>query len=177
MRAKDALLICLTSLSSVFGMAAAPAQAQEAPQQDPITATYTPPAPTETRLPFNRGVQSELRNTAVKVLWKLSTHGEWELSKKIWALSDIIYDKLPVPVYNRLVTALNNDTDRAKIVKALIGLANGVIGSDKAAAEKCRESIRLWSQDPLGFARYISGVIGKDIVQAPAPTTTAPAVK
>ncbi len=176
MHAKNALLICLTTLSSVFGAAALPPKSPE--RALAVTETYTPLVTNDGRLPFKPGVEDELQSTAVKMLWKLGTHGEWTMTKQIWALQDIIYYKTPLPVYNRLVTALNDDADRKKIVGALVALANGVLNDDKVVSQKCRDSIKSWSADPLNFARYVSGVIGKDIVSEPKHVAApAPAKK
>jgi hypothetical protein len=165
MGVKKTLLIWMTSLSATFGTAA------NNPQFNCTTAmttAATAQTPTEEkRVDFKPGVEEELRSTATKMVWKLGIHLQFGLAKQIIGMEDVLYYGLPVPIWNRIVTALNDSGQRAKIVSALINVVNGALSDDDKKVDQCKAAINGWQSDPLSFAKFLGDAVGMDFISTP----------
>ncbi|MCE9508519.1 MAG: hypothetical protein K8R48_09460, partial [Alphaproteobacteria bacterium] len=159
----------MIGLSSVFGSAAA--YPQQSPKSQPYAplavATFAQTPAEEKRVDFQPGVEEDLRAIAAKSIWRLAIRGEFSLVKQIWGMEDVLYYGLPIPVWNRIVTSLNDPTDRKTIVAALDQIVTDAISSNKKVAQKARKSINGWEKDPLSFAKFLGDSVGKDFVNAP----------
>jgi hypothetical protein len=165
MSAKKTLVAWMIGLSSVFGTAAT---ASPLPNKTTAEAATAAQAPTEEkRVDFKPGVEDELRSTAAKMVWKLGIHLQFSLASQILGMEDVLYYGLPVPVWNRIITALNDDGKRAKILQALTGVVNGALSDDDAKVKKCKDNINGWQKDPLSFAKFLGDAIGDDFINAP----------
>ncbi len=171
MSAKKTLLIWMTSLGSVFASAAQDnrGHAQTLSAINTYNAALAPQKQDEKRIDFAPGVESDLRAIAAKSIWRLSLRGEFSLVKQIWGMEDVLYYGLPIPVWNRIVTSLNDAGDRDKIIKALDNIVTNSISKDKKVAKQARDDINSWEKDPLSFARFLGGAVGKDFVQDTKP--------
>jgi hypothetical protein len=165
---KKTLLIWATSLSTAFGAAAGNPQTGKSPFS---AATEMATKTTEEkRVDFKPGVEKELRNSAAAMVIKLGLHLQFKLAKQMMGMEDVLYYGLPVPVWNRIVTALNDNGDRAKIVQALTNVVSGALSDDKGQVKKCKEIINSWQTNPLGFAKFLGDATGKDFVNPPQTT-------
>jgi hypothetical protein len=166
MGAKKTLVIWMTSLCTIFGGAASgTAQTGKLKFDDAMAVTVT--TPEEKRVDFKPGVEAELRATAKAMFFKLVGHLQLGLAYQIMGMEDVLYYGLPVPVWNRIITALNDDGKRAKIVQALKDVVNGALSDDAKQVKKCKASINGWQADPLSFAKFLGDATGEDFINAP----------
>jgi hypothetical protein len=179
MGAKKTLVAWMIGLSSVFSSAAAYSQQSTKPRPNaPLAvATFAQTPAEEKRVDFKPGVEEDLRAIAAKSIWRLAIRGEFALVKQIWGMEDVLYYGLPIPVWNRIVTSLNDPNDRKKIVAALDQIVTDAISSDKKVAQKARSNINGWEKDPLSFAKFLGDAVGKDFINAPKTQSPAPGNK
>ena len=178
MGAKKTLIIWMTSLCTVFGTAAVYPQPDKLQFNDTMTSITTaagrelPQTPEEKRVEFKPGVEEGLRSAAVKMVWKLGINFHFELAMQITKMENILYYGLPIPVWNRIITALNDEQKRAEILKALKKVVEDVIGDDDALAKKNRDLIDGWEKKPLGFAKFLGDAVDMDFINPPKTTPT-----
>ena len=180
MGAKKTLLIWMTSLCTVFGASAAsPQQAGKLQLDGTTTSITTAPNHTllqeapEKRVEFKPGVEEGLRSTATTMVIKLALDLKFGLAKQIIGMEDILYYGLPVPVWNRIVTALNDEQKCAQIIQALKDVVNGAISGDEKTAKKNKDLINGWEKEPISFAKFLGDAVDMDFINPPK-TTPAP---